>query len=37
VLGSAIQLGERPPAPELAGMVIIGVALALLAALGLKR
>ncbi|HET7401954.1 MAG TPA: DMT family transporter, partial [Usitatibacter sp.] len=28
VLGSAIQLGERPPALELAGMLAIGVALA---------
>ena len=36
VLASAIQLGERPPALELAGMVLIGIALALLAALGLK-
>jgi len=36
VLASALQLGERPPAVELAGMVIIGVALALLAALGMK-
>lgn len=37
VLASAIQLGERPPALELAGMVAIGVALALLAWLGLRR
>lgn len=37
VIASAIQLGERPPALELAGMLMIGVALALLAALGLKR
>jgi len=36
VLGSAIQLGERPPALELAGMVLIGIALALLAWLGLR-
>ena len=37
VIASAIQLGERPPAIELVGMVMIGVALALLAALGLSR
>lgn len=37
VLGSAIQLGERPPPLELAGMVAIGIALALLALLGLRR
>jgi drug/metabolite transporter (DMT)-like permease len=37
VIASAIQLGERPPAVELAGMVAIGVALALLAWLGLRR
>ncbi len=37
VLASAIQLGERPPPLELAGMVAIGVALALLAMLGLRR
>ena len=37
VLTSAIQLGERPPAIELAGMAMIGVALALLGALGLSR
>jgi drug/metabolite transporter (DMT)-like permease len=37
VLSSAIQLGERPPALELAGMATIGAALALLAWLGLKR
>ena len=36
VLGSAIQLGERPPPMELAGMVMIGVALGLLAWLGLR-
>jgi drug/metabolite transporter (DMT)-like permease len=36
VIASAIQLGERPPAIELAGMVMIGVALALLAALGIN-
>jgi len=37
VIASAIQLGERPPALELAGMVMIGVALALLAWIGLRR
>ena len=37
VLGSALQLGERPPALELAGMVLIGVALGLLAWLGMRR
>ena len=37
VLASAIQLGERPPALELAGMTMIGAALALLAWLGMKR
>ncbi|HET7402672.1 MAG TPA: DMT family transporter [Usitatibacter sp.] len=37
VLGSAIQLGERPPAMELAGMLAIGVALAVLGWLGLRR
>jgi drug/metabolite transporter (DMT)-like permease len=37
VIASAIQLGERPPATELAGMLAIGVALALLAWLGLRR
>jgi drug/metabolite transporter (DMT)-like permease len=37
VLASAIQLGERPPAMELVGMVMIGVALGLLAWLGLRR
>ena len=36
VLASAIQLGERPPPIELAGMAMIAVALALLAALGIK-
>ena len=36
VVASAIQLGERPPAIELAGMVLIGVALALLAATGVR-
>ena len=37
VISSAIQLGERPPALELAGMVAILAALALLAILGLRR
>ena len=37
VLASALQLGERPPPLELAGMVLIGVALALLGWLGLRR
>ena len=37
VIGSAVHLGERPPPLELAGMLAIGVALALLAALGLRR
>jgi len=37
VLASAVQLGERPPPLELAGMVLIGVALALLGLLGLRR
>jgi drug/metabolite transporter (DMT)-like permease len=37
VLASAIQLGERPPPNELAGMAAIGAALGLLAWLGLKR
>ena len=37
VLGSALQLGERPPAMELTGMVLILAALALLAWLGLRR
>jgi drug/metabolite transporter (DMT)-like permease len=37
VIASAIQLGERPPALELVGMLMIGVALGLLAWLGLKR
>ena len=34
VIGSAIQLGERPAAPEMAGMAAILAALALLAVLG---
>jgi drug/metabolite transporter (DMT)-like permease len=37
VLSSAIQLGERPPAIEIAGMLLIGFALALLAAIGARR
>lgn len=37
VMSSAIQLGERPPALELAGMLAIGLALAMLGALGLRR
>ena len=36
VITSAIQLGERPPALELTGMLMIGAALALLAWLGLR-
>ena len=37
VISSAIQLGERPPATELAGLLAIGVALAVLGWLGLRR
>ena len=37
VLASAIQLGERPPPVELAGMVMIGVALGLLGWIGVRR
>ncbi len=37
VLASALQLGERPPPQELAGMALIGAALGLLAWLGLRR
>jgi drug/metabolite transporter (DMT)-like permease len=37
VLASAVQLGERPPPLELAGMLMIGAALALLAWLGMRR
>jgi len=37
VLSSALQLGERPPPIELAGMVAIGIALAMLGWLGLRR
>jgi drug/metabolite transporter (DMT)-like permease len=36
VIASAIQLGERPPALELAGMLMIGAALGLLAWLGMR-
>ena len=37
VLASWIQLGEEPPGLELAGMALIGAALALLAWLGMRR
>jgi drug/metabolite transporter (DMT)-like permease len=37
VIASAIQLGERPPPHELAGMLLIGAALALLAWLGVRQ
>jgi drug/metabolite transporter (DMT)-like permease len=37
VLSSAIQLGERPPPLELAGMLLIAIALAILALLGQIR
>jgi len=37
VIASWLQLGERPPPHELAGMALIGSALALLAWLGLRR
>lgn len=37
VLASALQLGERPDALELTGMIAIGCALALLGWLGLRR
>jgi drug/metabolite transporter (DMT)-like permease len=37
VIGSAIQLGERPPPLELVGMLAILAALGLLAVLGLQR
>lgn len=36
VLASALQLGERPPPLELAGMLLIGAALGLLAWLGMR-
>ena len=37
VIASALQLGERPPALELAGMLAVLVALGLLAWLGLRK
>lgn len=37
VIASAIQLGERPPRSELAGMLLIGIALGLLAWLNMRR
>ena len=37
VLASWIQLDERPPPPEMVGMVLIGCALALLAVSGLRN
>ena len=37
VIGSAIQLGERPPPTELAGMLLIGIALGVLAWLTMRR
>ena len=37
VLASAMQLGERPPAIEVAGMLLIGSALGLLAWFGMRR
>jgi drug/metabolite transporter (DMT)-like permease len=37
VLASAIHLGERPPPVELAGMLMIGIALGLLAWLGMRK
>jgi drug/metabolite transporter (DMT)-like permease len=37
VIASAIQLGERPPSSELAGMLLIGAALGLLAWLGMRK
>ncbi len=37
VLSSAIQLGERPPGSEIAGMLLIGGALGLLAWFGMRR
>jgi drug/metabolite transporter (DMT)-like permease len=36
VISSWLQLGERPPPLELAGMLMIGIALALLGWLGLR-
>ncbi len=37
VIASWLQLGERPPPHELVGMALIGIALGLLAWLGLRR
>jgi drug/metabolite transporter (DMT)-like permease len=37
VLGSALQLGERPPPLELGGMLLIGIALGLIAWLGMRK
>ena len=37
VIASWLQLGERPPPHELAGMALIGIALALLAWLGVRK
>ena len=37
VASAWLQLGERPPAHELAGMLLIGVALALLGAIALRQ
>lgn len=37
VISSWLQLGERPPPTEMAGMLMIGIALALLGWLGLKQ
>jgi drug/metabolite transporter (DMT)-like permease len=37
VIGSALQLGERPAATELAGMLLIGIGLGLLGWLGMRR
>jgi drug/metabolite transporter (DMT)-like permease len=37
VIASAIQLGERPPALELAGMAMIGAALGLISWLGIRK
>jgi drug/metabolite transporter (DMT)-like permease len=37
VASSAVQLGERPPALELAGMIAIAAALGLMAWLGMRR
>jgi drug/metabolite transporter (DMT)-like permease len=37
VLASAVQLGERPPPLELVGMLLIGIALALIAWLGMTK